>query len=415
MKKFLLIFALLFPVVASAQQLPASGGRTQGMPDGYGDLVQVNCKTGCSASGPSSSQLPATLGPKTGAASLSVVPSTDTPFSVLGTKLNDGTQSSAGGTHLTMGGIDTGTNVYRPLLVDSTGRASVVGTQFPSSLGGKTGATSLSVVPNTDTAFPASQSGTWTVQPGNTANTTAWKVDGSAVTQPISQATASNLNAQVVGSTAAGATYAGKPLNTGCYGSSTAPTAVTNGQMQNDWCFLNGQRPITLVSSGGTIFTSPSDATDGQTAGNIALLTTARCTVYNGTTWNLCRGDANGINTQLAATASRWQYAAATGGISNTTTAVTVCPAQGAGVRCYMTSLQLDATALGTATEVAVRDGASGTVIWRGYIGTAGVSNDNIVFPIPLKGTANTLMEVVTLTATVTGAVYLNAQGFSGN
>lgn len=36
------------------------------------------------------------------------------------------------------------------------------------------------------TALPASQSGTWTVQPGNTANTTAWKVDGSAVTQPIS-------------------------------------------------------------------------------------------------------------------------------------------------------------------------------------------------------------------------------------
>lgn len=30
------------------------------------------------------------------------------------------------------------------------------------------------------------QSGTWTVQPGNTANTTAWKVDGSAVTQPSS-------------------------------------------------------------------------------------------------------------------------------------------------------------------------------------------------------------------------------------
>ena len=30
------------------------------------------------------------------------------------------------------------------------------------------------------------QSGTWVVQPGNTANTTAWKVDGSAVTQPVS-------------------------------------------------------------------------------------------------------------------------------------------------------------------------------------------------------------------------------------
>ena len=32
----------------------------------------------------------------------------------------------------------------------------------------------------------AAQSGTWTVQPGNTANTTAWMVDGSAVTQPVS-------------------------------------------------------------------------------------------------------------------------------------------------------------------------------------------------------------------------------------
>ncbi len=54
-------------------------------------------------------------------------------------------------------------------------------------------------------AVQAAQSGTWTVQPGNTANTTAWKVDGSAVTQPVSgtvtaaQATAANLNATVVG------------------------------------------------------------------------------------------------------------------------------------------------------------------------------------------------------------------------
>lgn len=35
-------------------------------------------------------------------------------------------------------------------------------------------------------AVAATQSGTWTVQPGNTANTTAWKVDGSSVTQPVS-------------------------------------------------------------------------------------------------------------------------------------------------------------------------------------------------------------------------------------
>jgi hypothetical protein len=40
---------------------------------------------------------------------------------------------------------------------------------------------------------PVSQSGTWTVQPGNTANTTAWKVDGSAVTQPVSSADGSQV------------------------------------------------------------------------------------------------------------------------------------------------------------------------------------------------------------------------------
>jgi len=73
---------------------------------------------------------------------------------------------------------------------------------FPTGLGQKTKANSFAVtlasdqdaLPITDNAgsltvdgtVSAAQSGTWTVQPGNTANTTAWKVDGSAVTQPVS-------------------------------------------------------------------------------------------------------------------------------------------------------------------------------------------------------------------------------------
>lgn len=44
-----------------------------------------------------------------------------------------------------------------------------------------------------NTTFASTQSGTWTVQPGNTANTTAWKVDGSAVTQPISIASPTSI------------------------------------------------------------------------------------------------------------------------------------------------------------------------------------------------------------------------------
>lgn len=50
----------------------------------------------------------------------------------------------------------------------------------------QSGTWNIGTVTSVTGPVPASQSGTWTVQPGNTANTTAWKVDGSAVTQPIS-------------------------------------------------------------------------------------------------------------------------------------------------------------------------------------------------------------------------------------
>jgi len=110
---------------------------------------------------------------------------------------------------------------------------------------------------------------------------------------------------------------------------------------------------------------------------------------------------------------NEWQYAAASGGITNTTTAVTLVAAQAAGIRNYLTNLQLSSDALGAATEIAIRDGAGGTVLWRSKIGIAGIAGvSNIQFSDPLKSTAATLLEVVTLTASVTGGVYVNAQGY---
>lgn len=108
-----------------------------------------------------------------------------------------------------------------------------------------------------------------------------------------------------------------------------------------------------------------------------------------------------------------WKYAAAASGILNTTTAVTIAAAGGAGLKNYITGIQIMAEALGSATELAIRDGAAGTVIWRTKIGTGGLTNGLAIrFPSPLAGSANTLLEVVTLTASVTGAVYFNAQGY---
>ena len=110
---------------------------------------------------------------------------------------------------------------------------------------------------------------------------------------------------------------------------------------------------------------------------------------------------------------NEWVYAAASGGITNTTTAATLVAAQAAGVRNYLTSLQISSDVLGAATEIAIRDGAGGTVLWRGKIGTAGIAGvSTIQFSDPLKSTAATLLEVVTLTASVTGGVYVNAQGY---
>ena len=110
---------------------------------------------------------------------------------------------------------------------------------------------------------------------------------------------------------------------------------------------------------------------------------------------------------------NEWQYAAASGGITNTTTAATLVAAQAAGVRNYLTSLQISSDVLGAATEIAIRDGAGGTVLWRGKIGTAGIAGvSTIQFSDPLKSTAATLLEVVTLSASVTGGVYVNAQGY---
>ena len=118
---------------------------------------------------------------------------------------------------------------------------------------------------------------------------------------------------------------------------------------------------------------------------------------------------------EFAPLANEWTYAAATGGISNTTTAVTI-KAGVAGKINYLVGLDVSTDgALGTATEIAIRDGAGGTVLWRMKIGTACLQQGrNIQFLNPLRNAAvNTLLEVVTLTATTTGLVHVNAQGYT--
>jgi hypothetical protein len=119
------------------------------------------------------------------------------------------------------------------------------------------------------------------------------------------------------------------------------------------------------------------------------------------------------VSSQPAQTSAFWSYAAATGGIVNTTTAVTVKTAAGASVRNYLQTLTIDWDTLGAATELVIRSGAGGTVLYRTKIGTV-QGGKTINFNPPIFSAANTLLEVATLTASVTGGVFVNATGWTG-
>lgn len=105
-----------------------------------------------------------------------------------------------------------------------------------------------------------------------------------------------------------------------------------------------------------------------------------------------------------------WMASAPASGIVNTTTAVTLKAAAGAGIRSIINSCELSHDALSGVTELAIRDGAGGTVLWRAKLQTPAVDSATYVFMSPIVSTANTLLEVVTLTG-VTGGVYFNCQG----
>jgi hypothetical protein len=101
--------------------------------------------------------------------------------------------------------------------------------------------------------------------------------------------------------------------------------------------------------------------------------------------------------------------AAARAGVVNTTAAMTIKAAAGAGLRSHISGLQVSHATLGEATELAIRDGAGAPFCARQARTLAGASA-TWPFPSPLAGSANTLLQVVTPTA-VTGGVHVNAQG----
>ena len=142
-----------------------------------------------------------------------------------------------------MGNGASGTGVQRVTIAnDSTGIVALT-----------TSTAEVGNVKNSGTfATQAAQSGTWTVQPGNTANTTAWKVDGSAVTQPVSGTVSITANSAVNVAQIAG-------TNTVTGG--VAGIIAVGGNVANAVAATANPVPV-----GGIFTTTPATLTTGQTA-----------------------------------------------------------------------------------------------------------------------------------------------------
>lgn len=224
------------------------------------------------------------------------------------------------------------------------------------------------------------------------------------------------------GDVANGAADSGNPVKVGAVYNTSLPTYGA-GQRTTAQALQTG-----AISVAPAFLTTPADGTGNTTlsalvadAGNggnrgMSLGPTIMAGfVFNGTSWDRQRGDVNGLVVQPAMSSSFWSFASAAGGIVNTTTAVTIRAAAGAGVRNYLCTINIGHDTLGAASEFAVRDGAAGAVLFRMKLqSTANEGNSEINFWPCLKGTANTLLEVVTLTATVSGGVFFNASGYTG-
>lgn len=188
-----------------------------------------------------------------------------------------------------------------------------------------------------------------------------------------------------------------------------SPAVGTIAQGTNANLFTNSF--ITGFQGGQTAHSSPATGQPMRIGGKVA--TTIDTTLINGDACDLLMSKGGqAIQKPYSMPENDWTYSAPVNGLVNTTIAVTIKAAGAASVINYITAISIMAEALGAATELVIRDGAAGTVIWRTKIPAAGLPTTNIQFPTPLKGSAATLLEVATLTASVTGAVYFNAQGY---
>lgn len=212
----------------------------------------------------------------------------------------------------------------------------------------------------------------------------------------------------IAGDIASGATDSGNPVKVAGVYNSTPPT-FTTGQRGDLQLGSRGSLRVELFSqSSANPIVTLTGASDGVAAGSTGFIGYSATLAFNGTTYDRARGDVNGLVVQSSLSSASWAYAGVTGGITDTSDVV-IKAAAGGSVRNYLKSLQFKNNAA-VASEIVVKDGS--TVIWRGHVSASMISTTTIIFDPPLRGTANTAMNVAMITTAT--ATIISGQGFTG-
>lgn len=236
-----------------------------------------------------------------------------------------------------------------------------------------------------------------------------------ATGEPGFPAGAGSTAREVQGNTASNAADVGKPVKAGGVYQGTDPAGLVPGQRGDLTLDANFNLRTKLVgnavaavdgASNGLTFVSGHNSNGTSDSGRPLGV---GAFVFNGTSWDRSRGDANGtVVTPHALAASRWSYAGVSGGIT-TTSDVTLIAAGGTSVRNYLSALQYINTSA-VASEIVVKEGS--TVLWRGYAPAAMTQAEKIMFEVPLRAAPNTPLTVALLTTAT--ATIVSAQGFRG-
>ena len=176
-----------------------------------------------------------------------------------------------------------------------------------------------------------------------------------------------------------------------------------------------GSNLIGLVSGSGSFNIIGSNSAGNAVTGNPVAIagmvsTSAGTNTTTGTAARITVSTSGQLSTKpYGFPETDWQYASAAGGIIATTDVV-VKAAGAAGIRNYVTGIDMRNSHATVATEVVIKDGA--VVIWRGQL-PANSPTVDVGFMTPLRGTAATALNVACIT---TGAsVFVNLQGYQGN